>query len=120
MPLLTIVQDYIISALRRATVEQMEDGTLAAYVPEIRGVVAFGADVHECARELYVLLEQWVQVSLTKGYELPVLEGIDLNSEASRILASYQKPIDIEQVSGDFFEDEKELAAAFAQHGKPA
>jgi predicted RNase H-like HicB family nuclease len=120
MPLLTVVQDYVIAALKRAVVEKLEDGTLAAYVPEIRGVVAFGADNHECARELYTLIEEWMQVSLTKGYELPILDDIDPNTEAARVLASYHKPIDVESASGDFFANEEELAAAFAQHGKPA
>ena len=96
------------------------DGTWVAHVPEIRGLLAFGADVHECAKELYALLEEGVRTSLESGNEIPVLDGIDLNSQASHLLASYHRGVDVQQTTGDFFEDERELAAAFAEHAKLA
>jgi predicted RNase H-like HicB family nuclease len=118
MPLLTIVEDYLIAALKRATVETMEDGALVAYLPDIPGILAFGADQHECARELWLLLEEWVQTSLTTGYTLPIFDGIDLNADPAQILSSYHRQVQVESEPGDFFANEQELNAGFDQHGK--
>lgn len=86
MPLITIVEDYVLAAMRRAVFERLEGGTIAATVPEAFGVVAFGGDGRECLGNLYERLADWALVSLERGYELPVLDDIDLNSEMRRIL----------------------------------
>jgi predicted RNase H-like HicB family nuclease len=91
MSLTTIVEDYVVAALRHAVPETDEDGTFGAWIPEIPGLVAFGADVHECARNLYGLLEEWVRERLVVGDEMPVIDGIDLNSEAGQTRASYHR-----------------------------
>ncbi|MGI8553089.1 MAG: type II toxin-antitoxin system HicB family antitoxin [Dehalococcoidia bacterium] len=117
MQLLTIVEDYVLAALRRAIIEQLEDGTVGASIPECPGVLAFGADVHKCARELYARLEDWVRVSLERGNELPVIDGINLNTEASQILASYHPGAPIPR-TGTFYANEEELEAAFAEMDK--
>jgi hypothetical protein len=114
MKLLTPAERLIVAALERAEVEQVEDGTLAATIPECSGVVAFGADVHERAKALYAGLEDWVRVSLDKGNPLPVISGIDLNREASWILTTY-RPRSDSRPRGEFFANEEELEAAFAR-----
>jgi predicted RNase H-like HicB family nuclease len=120
MPLLlTVVEDYAIAALRRAVFEQLEDGTIGATVPECPGVIAFGADRHECAAELYARLIDWVKVMLAGGHALPVLEGIDLSTEASQILATYHNG-EATPVQGEFYADEAELDRAFDAHRKSA
>ncbi len=52
MPVVTIVEHYIFAALSHARTDALEDGTLVATIPELPGVITYGADVHECAREL--------------------------------------------------------------------
>jgi predicted RNase H-like HicB family nuclease len=110
--LLTIVEDYAIAAMRRAVFELLDDGTIGATVPECPGVIAFGADRHECAVELYARLIDWVKVMLKGGHALPVLDGIDLNGEAGQILATYHDE-EVTPIKGEFYADEVELERAF-------
>ncbi len=118
MLLRTIVEDYVTAALSQAVVEKLEDGTLAAYVPECKGVLAFGADHHECAAELYRRLEDWIKVWLTRGYKLPIIDGLDLNQDPQSILGTYH-PDHLAAVVSEFYEDEDQLKAAFKKHGEP-
>lgn len=120
MPLLTVVEHYVVAAWQRGVVEQQDDGTFAAYVPECPGVLAFGADVHACAGDLFDRLLDWVRVSLANGNALPIIDGIDLNSDAGKILASYHPMGGSSASDENFYEDEDELNAAFARHGEVA
>lgn len=117
MPLLTSVEDFLIAAARRAVIEPQEDGIVAAIVPECPGVIAFGNDAHECFQDLVRRLNDWVRVSLELGNPLPVIDGIDLNTEAGRLLASYHHLGDASP-GGRIYQDEDELDAAFAEHGE--
>lgn len=113
MPLqITVVEDYVGAAIRQAVFEQREDGTIGATVPECPAVNALGADVHECAAELYARLVDWVKVMLAGGHTLPVLDRIDLNREASQILATYHDG-EVTPVAGEFYADETALERAF-------
>jgi hypothetical protein len=89
VPLLTIVEDYIFAALRHARVENQEQGVLGAYVPQFPGLVAFGADQHDLALVLASRLQELVRIRLESGQHLPLIGGIDLNTEANKILATY-------------------------------
>lgn len=112
MPLLTIVQHYIFAALMQAVAEEQGDGTVVATVPVFPGLVAYGRDSHECASECYRLIEETVRNWLKAGYELPVIDGIDLNSEKGKVLASYhQQPSSAETET--YYDDEDALTAAF-------
>lgn len=115
MVLLTIVEAYIQAAMKRGEAEVLEGGVIGATVPEFPGVLAFGADVHECAKELYVRLEDWVRLSLSRGYELPIIDGIDLNPDAERLLAGYRNRAQPDS-EAEFYENAQELDAAFARH----
>lgn len=117
MPLLTIVEDFLIAAARRAVIEPQEDGTMAAVVPECPGVIAFGNDAHECFQDLLRRLNDWVRVSLELGNPLPVIDGIDLNIDAGRLLASYHHLGDASHGERVYW-DEDELDADFAEHGE--
>ncbi|MGD9894355.1 MAG: type II toxin-antitoxin system HicB family antitoxin [Dehalococcoidia bacterium] len=119
MPLLTVVEHYVAAAMKRAETEQLEDGTIAATVPGCPGIVAFGADSHECAIELYARLEEWVKVSLMARHPLPVIDGIDLNVEANQILATYDNGATSSE-DNEFYIDEQALEAAFDRRRKPA
>jgi hypothetical protein len=113
MPLLlTIVEDFAIAAMRRAHFEQLDDGTIGATVPECPGVIAFGADRHACAVELYARLIDWVRVMLAGGHPVPILDGIDLNAEAGQILATYHDA-QATSITGEFYANEAEMERAF-------
>jgi predicted RNase H-like HicB family nuclease len=113
MRLPTIVENYIIAAIKRAEVEFSEDSTVGAYVPDFPGIVAFGADVHECARNVYVHLEEWVRTALRQGYSLPVLDTIDLNADADSLCATYHGSPAATTGQSDFFDTEEALEKAF-------
>ena len=73
MRLTTVVEDYVNAAIGNAEVAELESGTVGATVPGCPGIVASGADVHQCAEDLYHRLETWVLVSLARGNDLPVI-----------------------------------------------
>jgi len=111
VPLITIVEDYIFSAMKHAVLEELDDGTIGATIPECPGVLGFGGDVHSCAGDLYVQLQDWVRVSLELGNPLPVIDGIDLNSETGKLLATYHRSGN-QARPADYFESDEALEAA--------
>jgi predicted RNase H-like HicB family nuclease len=115
MPVVTVVEDYIFAALRLAVRHDLEDGTVAGTIPQFPGLIAYGADVHECSRELYRLLEETIRVWLTKGYTLPIIEDIDLNAAKTQVLKSYHLSPREDEEGGEFCEDEEALERAFAE-----
>ena len=117
MPLMTIVEDFIIAAMKRARVEEFENGVLGASLPECPGVVAFGADQHECARNLYAQLDEWVAVSLAAQTPLPVLDGIDLNRQSDELVGTYQSS---RGAGGSCFADTDAFKDALADHSSVA
>jgi len=120
MSIVTIVENYIFALLKRAEAETIADGTLVATVPELAGLIAYGGDIHECSRELYRLIEETVRTWLASGYVLPVIDGIDLNSEKGRLLSTYHTRRETSPLRGDFYEDEAQLEAAFKARDRTA
>ena len=120
MPVTTIVETYIFPALKCAMADTLEDGTLVATIPELPGVIAYGADTHECARGLYRLIEDTVRTWIANGCHVPVIDEIDLNANKSEVLASYHPHPESPQPSGEFYEDEGELERALEARRKTA
>lgn len=89
MTVKTIVEDYALAALKRAQFRALDDGAVEAWIPECAALVASGDDVHECWLDLVRRLFDWVRVGLERGFILPVIDGIDLNTTSSQILATY-------------------------------
>lgn len=117
MPVITVVEDYIFAALRQAVRHDLEGGSVAGTSPQFPGLVAYGADVHECSRELYRLLEETIRVWLTKGHVLPIIEDIDLNAVEAQVLATYHvspRPGE-DEAGGVFCADEGALERTFAE-----
>src|SRR5438270_12723613 len=112
MPLLTAVEHYVIAALESAEVQELEDGTICATVPDMPGIIAYGSDHHECTKRLYAFVESWIKRSLARAYELPVLGGIDLNAQPERILASYYDTGGDHSERHQVYQDEQELMTA--------
>jgi len=67
-----ILTEYVEQAIAYATYDKLEDVTFAGRVPLCKGVVAFGATLHECKDELCSTLEDWILVGLKLGHQLPV------------------------------------------------
>lgn len=76
-----MITDYIQAALRRAKYE-IEEGVYYADVPELPGVLAYGATLEECRQQLIEVIEGWLIVGFRHGDTLPVLDTIDLNTVA--------------------------------------
>lgn len=79
-----ILTDYVEQALSQAVYDKLEDGAYSGRIPLCKGVVAFGATLKECQDELRSTLEDWILVGLKLGHSLPVIAGIDLNTEPQR------------------------------------
>ena len=114
MNLTTIVEEYVAAAMRSAEAEKLDSGTIIAIVSGFGGLVATGADSHSCAANLYGRLQEWIMVSLARGFELPVLDGTDLNSNREALLATYD-PNSVASARRDppnFYASEEEFEAA--------
>lgn len=118
MQLLTIVEEYIFAALRRAEAEETETGEVVATIPGFPGIIAYGTDRHECTVELLARMSGWIWLRLRSGHDLPAIDGIDLNREAELLLSTYSPaktdPDGFEEC--DFYTNEHEMNAAFEEH----
>ncbi len=76
-----ILSEYLDRAMAQAEYDKLEDNTFSGRIPSCKGVIAFGATLHECEAELRSTLEDWLLVGLKLGHALPIIDGIDLNKE---------------------------------------
>lgn len=84
-----MISAYIAAAMRRAHYEIMETGRFFGSIPECKGCWAEAATLEECREELQSAFEDWLILGLQLGHPLPVIDGLDLNSqEAVRAEAS--------------------------------
>ncbi|HHT9120981.1 MAG TPA: type II toxin-antitoxin system HicB family antitoxin [Candidatus Hypogeohydataceae bacterium YC41] len=79
-----ILSDYIEQAMAKAAYDKLDDGSFSGRIPSCKGVIVFGATLHECEEELRSTLEDWILVGLKLGHPLPVIAEIDLNKEPNR------------------------------------
>ena len=68
---------YIEAAMELADYDKLEDGSFAAEIPRLPGVIAFGRNLKQCEMELRSTLEDWILVGLRMGHKLPKLAGIE-------------------------------------------
>lgn len=80
-----MIRDYIELALKKATFEQLEDGSFSGEIVECPGTIAFGDTKEECQEELESALEDWLLSALHHGDVLPILDDIDLNKRIEAI-----------------------------------
>lgn len=87
---LTIVQDYILNAiLKHRVVKPMGNGdTVWAGVDFSRDIGVF-TEEHDMVRDLYDAIEDWLLITLREGDRVPVIDGIDLNSEDGKRLVAW-------------------------------
>lgn len=89
MPLQTILEHYAREALKHAVYQQLEDGSFVGRVPELKGVITFGDDRQQCEEELFSVIEDWARVGVRRRVDLPVIGGVDLNTDEARALSRY-------------------------------
>jgi predicted RNase H-like HicB family nuclease len=70
-----MITRYIERALARARYQLLPDGTFAATVRGLRGVVATGATLEGCRRDLADVVEEWLLVRVARGLDVPSLDG---------------------------------------------
>ena len=76
-----VLSEYIESGLDQAEYEKLEDGSYSGSIPACPGVIAFADSLRACERELRSVLEDWLLLGLKLGHSLPVIGGIDLNTD---------------------------------------
>lgn len=74
-----MLTDYVHAAMRRARYEILsDDGSFYGEIPGFPGVYA-NADTLEACRDLLEdVLEAWMLFRISRGLELPVVDGIEL------------------------------------------
>ena len=70
-----MITRYVASALERAEYRLLDDGTFAATVRGLRGVIATGATLEACRSDLAEVIEEWVLVRVARGLAIPALDG---------------------------------------------
>ena len=73
--------EFIDEAMSKAVYDKLEDGSFSGKIPKCPGVIAFGATLYECERELKSSLEGWLIVKIRYGDKLPVIGRINLNKK---------------------------------------
>jgi len=68
-----MITEYVAKALERAHYRLVDDGTFAATVRGLRGVIATGPSLEACRRDLASVVEEWVLVRVARGLPVPAL-----------------------------------------------
>ena len=68
-----MISQYVAKALERAQYRLLEDGSYAATVRGLRGVIATGATFEACRRDLAQVVEEWVLIRVARGLPVPAL-----------------------------------------------
>ena len=68
-----MVSQYVATALERAQYQLLEDGSFAATVRGLRGVIATGTTLEACRRALAEVVEEWILIRVSRGLAVPAL-----------------------------------------------
>ena len=68
------------AAMDRAHYEMFEDETIYGEIAECPGVYANEVTLEQCRRILEEVLEGWILLRLRENLDLPVIEGISLQT----------------------------------------
>jgi predicted RNase H-like HicB family nuclease len=68
-----MVCQYVASALERANYRVLDDGSFAATVRGLGGVIATGSTLEACRRQLAEVVEGWILVRVARGLTVPAL-----------------------------------------------
>ena len=79
-----MIREYIAAAMNRATYEILpDDGTYYGEVPGFEGAYANAPQLEECRNLLEEVLEEWLLLSISKGFPIPVVDGLELKIKES-------------------------------------
>ena len=70
---------YIRAAMGHADFEQLPDGTWFGHIAGLKGVWADSESREDCQSGLQSALEDWIVFRLVNGYEVPPIDGMNLN-----------------------------------------
>lgn len=73
-----MITEYIRAAMGLATYEILEDKSFYGEIAGFKGVYASESSLERCRIELESVLEDWILFSISKHYDLPVINGISL------------------------------------------
>jgi predicted RNase H-like HicB family nuclease len=73
-----MIRGYLDEALRRARYSQLEDGSYAAEVRGLKGVIATASTLEECRETLQEVIEEWVLVRVSRGLDIPSVGGVKI------------------------------------------
>ncbi|MGQ0563137.1 MAG: type II toxin-antitoxin system HicB family antitoxin [Gemmatimonadota bacterium] len=74
-----MLRQYIDTAMHRAKYEMLpEDRTYYGEIPDLEGVYANAASLEDCRAELEEVPEEWVLFRVSRGLDLPTVDGIEL------------------------------------------
>lgn len=68
-----MISQYVAKALERADYRLVDDGSFAATVRGLRGVIATGATLEACRSNLAEVIEEWILVRVAQGLAVPPL-----------------------------------------------
>ena len=74
-----MLTNYILSALKNAQFETLDDGTCYWSVPWFKGVWANEKTKTACKKQLQEVLEEWIVLKIRKKLFIPTVEEYDLN-----------------------------------------
>lgn len=74
-----MIRAYIAAAMAKAEFEILcDDGSFYGEIPGFQGVWANNDTLEECRTELEEVLEDWLLFSISRNFDVPVVDGIDL------------------------------------------
>ncbi|MFO7638899.1 MAG: type II toxin-antitoxin system HicB family antitoxin [bacterium] len=74
-----MLTDYITAAMHRARYEILpDDKSFYGEIPGFEGVYVNAADLETCREELESTLEDWILFRVSRGLDLPVVDGLKL------------------------------------------
>ena len=74
-----MIREYLAAAMERARYEILEDdGSYYGEIPCFQGVYSNAPQLEECRNMLDEVLEEWLLLSLSMGFSVPAVDGIDL------------------------------------------
>ena len=73
-----MIREYIAAAMGHAHYEVIDQPGAPYYgeIPDLEGVLASGATIEECRRNLEDVLDEWIVLGLQLGHPIPEVDGI--------------------------------------------
>lgn len=74
-----VIREYIEAAMKKAKYEFLsESKVFYGEIPGLRGVYAYAETLEECKKELEEVLEEWILIRVSKGLQIPEVDGVKI------------------------------------------